>query len=201
MCPAQHAFRGLCASRKFLLHQRQIVRSKGSDASVHTVQHCNVMACMHVLTKEHDCKTWVWERHLAQSATQIVVAHTFAESFLHARHWDAQQRDMTPVTWVPCAAPGKEHRRCQANEGPLASITNRDDFEIRRTRLSGPHPAHEVTPGSMSRCYFRQMVASVTIVFQDTLLPSIRSAIRIRQVQHERGEGRSSYRLKHGETW
>ena len=52
----------------------------------------------------------------------------------------------------------------------------------------------------MSRCYFRQMVAFVTIVFQDTLLPSIRSVIRIRQVQHERGEGRSSYRQKHGEA-
>ena len=87
------------------------------------------MACMHVLTKGHAYKTWGWEQHLAQSAPEVVVAHTFAESFLHAWHYDAQQRGVVQSHGSHVPRLEKGIALIRPNQGPLASITHQNKDE------------------------------------------------------------------------
>ena len=89
-----------------------------------------MMTYMQPLTKEHDCTTWGWKQHLAQSAPQIVVAHTFAESFLHAWHYDAQQRGVVQSHGSHVPRLEKGIALVRPIQGPLASITHQNKVEI-----------------------------------------------------------------------
>ena len=67
--------------------------------------------------------------HLAQSAPEVVVAHTFAESFLHAWHYDAQQRGVVQSHGSHVPRLEKGIALIRPNQGPLASITHQNKDE------------------------------------------------------------------------